>query len=267
MSQNALYSIIAIFSLLPAALVTHRKDAALDHAHWAALILGVMGSGVWALAQASGAWSAGLAPALWITVAVTMALFAMLSWSVQEAWRLTALVVPYMMLIGMFGLHAPQGATEAAATAKHTDAWLIVHIGVSVVTYGLVTIAAVAALSAFLQERALKIKKPTKLTHKLPSVTDCEFITVRLLGWGGGILGLGLVSGMAAEFHRSGQLLVLDHKTVLSFLAFFVIGALLYAHHTTGMRGRMAARIVLLAYLLLSLGYLGVKLVTDVFLA
>jgi len=33
------------------------------------------------------------------------------------------------------------------------------------------------------------------------------------------------------------------------------------------MRGRKAARIVLLAYLLLTLGYLGVKVVTDVLLA
>lgn len=263
MSQTVAYNLIAIFSLLPAALVAHRKDAAADHAHWAAIILGVLGSGVWALAQAAGTWHSGLNEALWVTVAVTMALFAMLSWSVDQAWRLTPLVAPYMMLIGVLGIHAPAGAVRSG----EMDSWLLLHIAVSVITYGLVTIAAVAALAAFLQERALKTKRPTKLTHKLPSVADCEFITVRLLGWSEGILGLGLVTGMAAEYASIGQLLAFDHKTVLSFLSFAVIGALLYAHHKTGIRGRKAARIVLLAYLLLSLGYLGVKVVTDVFMA
>jgi len=265
MSQSILYSLIAILSLVPASLVAHRQDAKADHAHWTAMVLGVMGTGIWALAQASGAWQAGLSAALWITVAVTMALFAMLSWSVKEAWRLTPLVAPYMAVIGFFALVWSNAAHSSLNIGKH-DAWIILHIGVSVITYGLVTIAAVAALAAFLQERALKRKKPTRLTHKLPSVADCEFLTVRLLGWSEAILGLGLATGMAAEYQTAGKLLNFDHKTVLSLLAFVVIGGLLYAHHKTGMRGRKAARIVLLAYLLLTLGYLGVKVVTDVFM-
>jgi ABC-type uncharacterized transport system permease subunit len=131
----------------------------------------------------------------------------------------------------------------------------------------LVTIAAVAALAAFLQDRALKAKRPTKLTHTLPSVADCERIAATLLGWGEGILGLGLISGMAALYREKGHLLAFDHKTVLSFMAFLVIGALLFAQHKTGLRGRKAARLGLLAYLLLTLGYLGVKVVTGVILA
>ncbi len=266
MSESFLYSLIAIFTLAPAALIAHRPNATTDTAHWGAITLGVLGTGVWALAQTSGAWQTGLGAALWVTVAVTTALFAMLSWSVKEAWRLTPLIAPYMMAIGIFGLIWTHAA-DAKAVAGAMDGWIILHIGVSVVTYGLVTIAAVAALAAFLQERALKTKRPTKLTHTLPSVADCEFITVRLLGWGEAILGLGLATGMATSYQTSGTLLTFDHKTVLSVLTFVVIGALLYAHHKTGMRGRKAARIVLLAYLLLTLGYLGVKVVTDVLMA
>jgi ABC-type uncharacterized transport system permease subunit len=62
-------------------------------------------------------------------------------------------------------------------------------------------------------------------------------------------------------------LLVFDHKTVLTITAFVVIGGLLAAHYKTGLRGRQAARIVLLAYLLLTLGYPGVKFITDVVLS
>ena len=72
---------------------------------------------------------------------------------------------------------------------------------------------------------------------------------------------------MALQYGETGTLLVLDHKTILTITAFAVIGGLLIAHFKTGLRGRKAARIVLLAYLLLTLGYPGVKFVTDVILA
>ncbi len=66
------------------------------------------------------------------------------------------------------------------------------------------------------------------------------------------------------EAHR---LLVLDHKTVFSLLAFLVIGILLLLHRISGLRGRRAARIALLAYLLLTLAYPGVKVVTQIILS
>lgn len=264
MSQNISYALIAVVCLLPAVLVQRREAAKLDFAHWAALILATLGPGVWALAHATGHWQAGLGTALWVSIAVTLGLFTMLAWSVNHAWRLTQLIAPYMLTLAVLAVMAPE--TELAPDAR-VDGWVALHILVSVVTYGLVTIAAVAALAAFLQDRALKAKRPTKLTHSLPSVADCEHIAAMLLGWGEGILGLGLITGMAAQYRETGHLLAFDHKTVLSILAFVVIGALLFAQHKTGLRGRRAARLGLLAYLLLTLGYLGVKVVTGVFLA
>lgn len=264
MSQNIAYALIALFCLLPAALVQRREGATLDHAHWAALVFAVLGPGIWALAHLTGHWQAGLGTALWVSIAVTMALFTMLAWSVSHAWRLTQLLAPYMLALGVLAVLAPNTALAPGGPA---DAWVALHILVSVVTYGLVTIAAVAALAAFLQDRALKAKRPTALTHSLPSVADCERIAAILLGWGEGILGLGLVTGMAVQYRETGHFLAFDHKTVLSVLAFVVIGTLLFVQHKTGLRGRKAARLGLLAYLLLTLGYLGVKVVTGVILA
>ena len=264
MSQNIFYALIAVASLLPVVFVQRRENATLDPTHWAALLLATFGPGIWALAHVIGAWQAGLATALWVSIAVTLGLFTMLAWSVHHAWRLTQLLAPYMLALAVLAVLAPNA--ELAPDAQ-VDAWVALHILVSVATYSLVTIAAVAALAAFLQDRALKAKRPTNLTHSLPSVADCEHIAAMLLGWGEGILGLGLITGMAAQFRETGQLLAFDHKTILSILAFALIGALLFAQHKTGLRGRKAARLGLLAYLLLNLGYLGVKIVTDVLLA
>ena len=72
---------------------------------------------------------------------------------------------------------------------------------------------------------------------------------------------------MATEYFEIGQALVLTHKTVLSLLTLVVVVGLLVAHWRTGMRGRRVARLVLLAYLLLTLAYPGVKFVTDILLA
>ena len=111
------------------------------------------------------------------------------------------------------------------------------------------TIAAVAALAAMLQERALEGKRPSLATRMLPSVADCDQLMVRLLIISEIVLSVGLATGMALQYGDSGRLLVLDHKTILTATAFAVIGALLVAHYRTGLRGRKAARFVLLAYL------------------
>jgi ABC-type uncharacterized transport system permease subunit len=58
----------------------------------------------------------------------------------------------------------------------------------------------------------------------------------------------------------------LDHKTLLSLVAFGLISALLLGHRVCGVRGRVAARVVMIAYLLLTLAFPGVKFVTQVLL-
>ena len=57
---------------------------------------------------------------------------------------------------------------------------------------------------------------------------------------------------------------MLDHKILLSFLAFLAIALLLVLQTRTGMRGQRAGRLLLAAYLLLTLAYPGVKFVSEV---
>src|SRR3546814_5690129 len=148
-----------------------------------------------------------------------------------------------------------------------SDLWLAAHIATAVATYGLCTIAAVASAAVFLQERALKRRRPNSFTRMLPSVADAERLEVRLLAASEVILGAGIATVMSELYVTSGAFFTLNHKTLLSVLAFLVIGALLLLHHRSGLRGRRAARVVLVAYLLLTLAYPGVKFVTDVLLA
>jgi len=259
------FSLSALIAMAPSALAAYRPGAARDATFWATLAAAIAGPAAWSAAQLSGAWQTGLSTALWITVTTCLVVYAVLAATTRDTWRLTPLLAPYLILLGIIATiweQAPGQPLSAGAPLV----WVEAHIVFSILTYAILTLAAVAGVAVFLQERALKTKRPTRLTTLLPSVADAEIIQVRLLFAGGVVLGLGLLTGAATQLLETGSLLVFNHKTLLSIGAFLVIAGLLVAHFRTGIRGRRAARYVLLAYLLVTLGYPGVKFVTDVLL-
>lgn len=265
MGPSLVFGGLALAALLPAAMLRLRAEDSRDGAFWGGLALAIAGPAIWAVAQLAGGWHTGFAMSLWLTIAVTTALFAGVALSTRQGWRLTPLLVPYLVILGIIALiwqHAPERPIEGEVPAG----WMGAHIILALATYGLLTLAAVAGAAVFLQERALKAKRPTALTRRLPAVAESEGLQLHLLAASEAVLALGLMSGMAAEYFVSGRLLVFDHKTILSLAAFVAIAALLIAHRFSGVRGQRAARGVLVAYLLLTLAYPGVKFVTDVLL-
>lgn len=264
MVNHLVFSITALLALVPASVLPYRRPAgSRDLVFWAVLGAAVAGPLAFSLIQLGGPWKTGIGMALWLSIATSLALFALLAAFAREAWRLTPLLLPYLLVLGLIATIWGR-VPEQGQLGTVPDVWLILHIAVSLVTYGLATVAAVAGLAVFLQERSLKRKETGGLARLLPSIADGEALELGLLAGAEVVLGLGIVTGMALQYFLSGQLLTLDHKTLLSLLAFVVIGLLLVLHHTSGLRGRRAARLVLFAYLLLTLAYPGVKFVTDV---
>src|SRR6266849_559530 len=240
--NSAVLNFAAFLALLPAAVVSFRRQRRPDALFYAVLTLAVVGPVAWVAAQMGGPWHTGFAMALWLTIAATMALFLVLALTTRHAWQLAPLLLPYLVVLAVAAL-VWQSEPERPMPGAVPAGWLDAHIVFAVATYGLLTLGAVAGLAVFLQERALKAKRPTALTRLLPAVAESETLEVRLLG---------------------GSLLPFDHKTLLSLAAFVVIGGLLLARRRHGLRGRRAARLALLGYLLLTLAFLGVKFVTDV---
>lgn len=231
---------------------------------WWLLAVAVAGTGAVIWVDFAAGWRPGLAPALWLTVAATLVLYAFGSLRCAALARLGALLAPYLFILGALATiwaHAPAGVLPGAG-----GAWLGLHIAVSVATYALFTLAAVAGAAVFIQERALKARRPSRLTALLPAVADGESVQRVLMVMAAVVLGLGLASGMAIEYAESKRLIALNHKTVFSIFAFAVIGGLIAVDRVSGLAGRRAARLVLLAYLLLTLAYPGVKFVTEIVL-
>src|SRR5258707_4789162 len=196
----------AFLTLLPAALMSFRRQDGPDALFYAVLALAVVGPVAWVAAQMGGPWHTGFAMALWLTIAATMALFLVLALSTRHAWQLAPLLLPYLVMLAVAAL-VWQREPERPLAGAVPAGWLDAHIVFAVATYGLLTIGAVAGLAVFLQERALKAKRPTALTRLLPAVAANQEIGMRLLRLAEAGLALGLLSGMGAgPFPRGGPL-------------------------------------------------------------
>ena len=143
--------------------------------------------------------------------------------------------------------------------------WFSVHIGVALATYALLTLAAITGLAIFIKERALKLKRSASgIAPALPSVVDSEMLQSLLLGAAVIVLLCGLATGIALQNNLTGHVLAFDHKTVLSLVTLAILVALWLVNSLFGMRGRTVSRFVLVAYLLLTLAYPGVKFVSEI---
>lgn len=266
MPFSAALPLLATIALVPAALAAFRAPPGRgDWIFWCSLMIAAAGPGALAVALGDHGWRTGFAFALWVSVAATAVAFALLSAWDRAAVRLAPLLLPYLLVLAalaLFWARAPEQPLRAP-----TSGWLWAHIAVAVATYALIGIAAVALLAVVLQETALRWKRPTALTRRLPAVAEGDRIAFRALAAAAVVLGLGLATGIALDVVALGRGVRLDHKTVLSIAAFVVLAVLLFAHARWGTRGRRGARAALVIWLLLTLGYPGVKFVTDVVLA
>lgn len=270
MNGSIIFGIAALLTLLPAAFwpAPRQDETGQGEGRLFWLLLGVATVGPIALqiSAGRGLWQSGFSATLWTIVASTMLVYFVLCLISGSIRKLRPLLLPYLVILSVIAL-LWSSVPDRAVAGESMTVWLQLHIGVSVVTYALITVAATAALGVWLKERALRSRKTSHLVAGLPAVSDGEAAQFGLLTAAEIVLGLGLLSGMATQFYIAGSLMALDHKTTLSITAFVVLGGLLVMQRSSGLRGRTATRLVLMIYLLMTLAFPGVKFVTDVVLS
>jgi len=255
----------ALLTLLLAAVLPPRRGGNGGGLFWALLVVAALGPLALEIAAQGGIWRTGFSATLWTIIASTMLVYLLACLASPTVRGLRLFLLPYLVALGVIAL-LWSAAPEHELPASAMTAWLQVHIGVSLVTYALITLAAASALAVWVKERALRRHEAPGWIDAIPSVADGERVQNRLLLAAEIVLGLGLATGIAANFYRAGALVPLEHKTILSLAAFVVVGILLLVQRGSGLRGRQAARLVLAAYLLITLAFPGVKFVTDVIL-
>ena len=266
MSSSLLFSLSALIAMLPATAygLLARQNETRAASFWAALAVALAGTLTWTWTQFSNGWHTGFAASLWLTISATLLLFAGLAVVAPPARKLGVLLLPYLSILGLIALlweRAPERALGAPLSP-----WAMTHIGVSILAYAFATLAAVAAVGVIWRERALKSKTDRASVSPvgLPAVAEGERLQTRLLVAAAIMLAAGIATGMATQIVEFGAWLPLNHKVILALVAFAIVLILLLLHMRFGLTGRRAARVLLSAYLLLSLAYPGVKFVTDV---
>ena len=266
MISAAVLSCIATFFMLPAALSPWIGEARSGWPFWRNLLIALLWSQFMTWHLMWGGWSAALTADLWVTICATLSLFGLTALFNRHAWRLGVLMMPYLIFLALLGCFAASRG-PVAVSGYAPSAWVDLHILVSVTTLGLLTLAAAAALASFIQARALKNKTQNRLSRQLPPVSDSERLYEGLLILSEVVLAVGVASGMATEYAETGRLLIFDHKTLFSLLAFALNGALIAGRRWGGVRGQVAVRLLLVAYSFVLLGYFGVKFVKQVLLS
>ena len=265
MSELFLLSLAALAALVPFAILCWRgHDRASPLIHWVLLAVAFAGAAAFTLAANSGGWNPSFAASLWISIAATLAGYGLISLRNGESWRLARVLMPYLLVLGL--LATIWSGTSRTEPLGEIGPWLGLHLMLAVATYAAATLAAIAGLAVFLQERALKSRHPGPLSAALPSVKTAEALSMRLLGVAVAVLFIGIVTGVAELYITQNRLIQFDHKTVFSLLALLFLTFLLVLHVKSGLRGRRAARLILIGYLFITLAFPGVKLVSDVIL-
>lgn len=262
--MSLLLNMSALLALVPVGLFSLRSSKRTGGLFWCLLFVAACGPLLFVVVSVGTAWRSDLAMALWLAVCASLLIYLLLCWVKPIARGLSLLLVPYLFLLSLIATIA--GVSPHIVLHEGLPGtWFSAHIAVALATYALLTLAAITGLAIFIKERALKLKQSgTGMARTLPAVADSEKLQGQLLGAAVIVLVCGLATGIALQNYLTGHVLEFDHKTVLSIVTLAILAILWLVNSQLGMRGRTVARLVLVAYLLLTLAYPGVKFVAEI---
>jgi ABC-type uncharacterized transport system permease subunit len=201
-----------------------------------------------------------------LTLGVTEALSvfswqaAVLLWAlclVQPLHILGVAIYPLAAIAALWGALWPTSMTAIPLS----DWKLQMHVVLSLLGFGLLTIAAVQAVTLAAQDWLLHRHSPTRIVQALPPLQTMESLLFFLISAGFFMLSLAVLSGLLFVDDLPSQ--HLGHKAILSIIAWAIFGALLWGRWRRGWRGRTALRWALSGYGVLILAYFGSKFILE----
>jgi cytochrome c-type biogenesis protein CcsB len=161
-----------------------------------------------------------------------------------------AVVLPAAILRGP-GRPVPQ-AIKLAGMPFHV---LVAFTGIAL--FALATLVAAAYL---LLERQMKGKRFGLIFSRLPSLEQLDGISDHLMRWGFVALSITMITGAFFAKQAWGDYWRWDPKLSLSLVGWFVYAALVHARLFAGWRGRRAAMLTMVGFVILFGSFLGLKL-------
>ena len=141
---------------------------------------------------------------------------------------------------------------------------IIVHIALSLLAFGLLTLGVIQAGLVSVQTRKLRQHDIGGFIRLLPPLDLMEQMFFELLALGTALLTGAVIAGIVFIDDFFGQHLV--HKTVLTLLAWGIFSTTLFVHWRSGWRIATAVTLAFTGYSCLVIGFFGSKLVLELLL-
>lgn len=165
-----------------------------------------------------------------------------------------------LLLLGAI-IVAAAGFDAGSSSLSVLDWKVQAHILISLLSYGLLTVGAIVAIYAMIQDRRLRALKVSAINNLFAPLETTEKLLFSIAASGFAGLALAIVSGLTFVDNLFAQHLV--HKTAFSILALVVFGTLLAGRFFAGWRGRRAIKLYLGGFLLLCVAYFGTRLILE----
>ncbi len=189
-------------------------------------------------------------------LAWTIAVLA-LCFAIERQNRVLGAILLACAGVGAAVTGGPREFAESTAPGWELTAHIMLSMGAAALLFAA---AATALLLVFL-DRRLRTRRIADLPSVLPPLDTLEKIMFRLIGAGFVLLTLALFTGFVFITNLFAQ--HLEHKTILSLIAWVIFGVLLIGRTRYGWRGRSAVRWTLSGFGVLVLAYFGSKYVLE----
>ncbi|MEJ7710605.1 MAG: cytochrome c biogenesis protein CcsA [Pyrinomonadaceae bacterium] len=180
-----------------------------------------------------------------------------------KAQALGVFTLPLVALLTLNANIMADAAPSGAASVTSGDvAWILmpVHTTLLIFAYACFFVVFVAGVMYLLQERELKLKTFSAIFHRLPSLTTVDDIGSTAAYIGFTLLTLGILSGMIWSSARVGRIWQYDPKEIFAALTWLLYLALLHYRYTARWRGRKAAWVGVVGFMLVLCTFLGTRL-------
>jgi cytochrome c-type biogenesis protein CcsB len=163
--------------------------------------------------------------------------------------------VALVMLIGSSAMH---GELRQLPPILQSN-WFWFHALLAFVSYAAFTIAFGVAVVYLIQRRFLKTKHFGVLFQRLPPLDTLDEISYRCLAVGFPLLTVAIISGAIWSEKAVGSYWVWDPKQTWSLITWLIYAALLHGRLTIGWRGKRAALLSIVGFLVLLITFFGMK--------
>jgi len=141
--------------------------------------------------------------------------------------------------------------------------WVNIHVPLMILSVASLAISFLMAIFYLLQEKQLKSKQPAFFYYRLPSLEICEELSYRGLWFGFFLLTFGILTGMIWSKHLLGVYWSWDVKETWAAVSWALYAVLIYGRMLSAWRGRKAAYLSIVGFVLILFAFAGASLVAK----